>query len=45
MPLIQETDTTELTLTRLRAQAGKGRSLQECCQSLMEISMRRMRTQ
>lgn len=36
MPLIQETDAAELTLTNLRVQARKGRSLQECCQNLME---------
>jgi hypothetical protein len=36
MPFILETKNAELTLTKLRAEARKGRSLQECCQALME---------
>lgn len=36
MPFIQETENAELTLTKLRAEARKGRSLEECCQGLME---------
>jgi hypothetical protein len=33
---MQETGAAELTLAKMRAQARKGRSLQECCQRLME---------
>lgn len=36
MPIIQENEAAELTLAKMRAQARKGRSLEECCQRLME---------
>jgi len=36
MPIIQQSEAAELTLAKMRTQARKGQSLQECCQRLME---------
>jgi hypothetical protein len=36
MPIIQESEAAELTLAKMRSRARRGRSLQECCQSVME---------
>jgi hypothetical protein len=36
MPITQESEAAELTLARMRSRARRGRSLQACCQSVME---------